>query len=478
MTGSDFDMKVVNRIKEFKGREFNPGDKSWTVPAYGNNTVWNVVRKFKFEADHETEHYMNECQLRHESFAPGAEPTLFQANQVIEATVVEENKTIEAKIEQIESVSAQAQTKVEVEQVKEEVKEIPETIETECFSQKLSLSFPVVVFRNNVNPNIKPSTRELSKCKVLIEGAEISASVVEPANQKGLYVEILRSSLPQSFLKKVNLPKSVSEFLLAIKNDTEVKAKILVISAAKKAEKLLKEAELNRQAAEYSPTGWAYVVGCDAPDSHYFVFSDDVPETLKHRILTPDSSLILKHINFTDLQDIKEKFGTLGAVAPHMMSYGGNIFSLEAFTELQKIAQSREDKIINRQKAAEQAKEIEEKRVNELAQGRTIITVECESRPHTQDLSGVILNSPAPQGGSFLVYYEVPKKTWAKMKEQGAKYYDAEFLEDMDMFEHQPGWRYSIGAIGELITAGFAVKIGKQVFITIESLLNFYQGHK
>lgn len=78
-------------------------------------------------------------------------------------------------------------------------------------------------------------------------------------------------------------------------------------------------------------------------------------------------------------------------------------------------------------------------------------------------------------GGNFLVYKQIDKPIWAKMKAAGARYYTTEMIEDFDMFGREPGWRYSLDAIGELIKSGLAVNIEKRVFISVEDLFNFYQ---
>lgn len=73
----------------------------------------------------------------------------------------------------------------------------------------------------------------------------------------------------------------------------------------------------------------------------------------------------------------------------------------------------------------------------------------CESAPHDEDLSGVLLNRPAPNGGSFTLTHRIDKPVFSRIAKYG-RYYDREMLEDFDMFYHDPGWRFSIKALEEL----------------------------
>jgi hypothetical protein len=80
------------------------------------------------------------------------------------------------------------------------------------------------------------------------------------------------------------------------------------------------------------------------------------------------------------------------------------------------------------------------------------IQVYCESKPHNRDLSNVILNRPASNGGSFLIPTAIPKNIVLKIKSANAcRYLSAEDLEDFDMFYSAPGWRYTTEAIQILL---------------------------
>lgn len=78
-----------------------------------------------------------------------------------------------------------------------------------------------------------------------------------------------------------------------------------------------------------------------------------------------------------------------------------------------------------------------------------VIYFTCESDPHDEHLSDIILNSPAPNGGIFTLDHRVDKDLFDRIKSHG-RYWDREFLEDCDMFEDEPGWRFNVEAVKEL----------------------------
>jgi hypothetical protein len=96
------------------------------------------------------------------------------------------------------------------------------------------------------------------------------------------------------------------------------------------------------------------------------------------------------------------------------------------------------------------------------------ITVEME--PHTEDLTGTMLNRPAPQGGAFLVSQYIDNALQHQMKQVGAWYWSADELEDFDMFNSLPGWRYSLTAIEVLLQAGHELEIRGEIVTTVEQL--------
>ena len=253
--------------------------------------------------------------------------------------------------------------------------------------------------------------------------------------------------------------------------------------SAKKFEQTKKEfcAELENREAELGNLLWTvepkeleYTFGCDTSDSCAVSFEiNDLEDGLKYKMRRRMEEIILKHSGTSEIAAFRDKY-ELEQTESASFSYGSVIFTTESAGELWKLVSTRELEKINKKRDAEEKRLAEEKRITKLAKGREIIEVDCESAPHTQDLSGVILNSPAPSSGSFLVNYRVERNVWSKMKTQGAVYYDRDTLEDFDMFYHEPGWRYSIGAVAELVDAGFAVKIEREIFIEREALFGYY----
>lgn len=88
----------------------------------------------------------------------------------------------------------------------------------------------------------------------------------------------------------------------------------------------------------------------------------------------------------------------------------------------------------------------------------------CESAPHNEDLSDVILNSPAPNLGAFTLQHKLNEQLFSQIRPY-ARYYSAEFLEDCDMFTSSPGYRFSVQAIEKLL------KLGKRVFVDDQEII-------
>lgn len=97
-----------------------------------------------------------------------------------------------------------------------------------------------------------------------------------------------------------------------------------------------------------------------------------------------------------------------------------------------------------------------------------VLFFRCEPSPHSEDLNGpprggVILNSPAPNDGRYLLSNRVNPALWASLKEKGAGYYyTAEMLEDFDIFNSEPGWRYGAGAIHWALANGYQVYVDRK----------------
>lgn len=100
----------------------------------------------------------------------------------------------------------------------------------------------------------------------------------------------------------------------------------------------------------------------------------------------------------------------------------------------------------------------------------TVINVGVESEPHNEDLSNVLLNRPAPSDGAFIIYQRIPRPLWDKMKSAGAWYYSADDLEELDMFNVAPGWRYNISALRVLLENGYTLTVRGEDVTTVEQL--------
>ena len=106
-------------------------------------------------------------------------------------------------------------------------------------------------------------------------------------------------------------------------------------------------------------------------------------------------------------------------------------------------------------------KEAKEKQVkSEIAQQRRVerdenikngaIYFTCESKPHDEDLTGVLLNRPAPNGGLFTIDHRIGPELFSRVKSFGT-YWDKDWLEECDMFTSSPGWRFSEKAVKEFL---------------------------
>lgn len=101
-------------------------------------------------------------------------------------------------------------------------------------------------------------------------------------------------------------------------------------------------------------------------------------------------------------------------------------------------------------------------------------TITVESEPHDLDLTGTILNRPLPNNGAFLIRERLPRDVWNALKAAGAWYLSAEDLEDFDMFQSEPGWRYPIQALAALIGQGYALAIRGETITTEEQLQGLF----
>ena len=117
--------------------------------------------------------------------------------------------------------------------------------------------------------------------------------------------------------------------------------------------------------------------------------------------------------------------------------------------------------------AAPKLKEIEERKKKKIIKNEKIrrvkeavengaISFHCESAPHDEDLSEVILTRPCPNSGLFTLTHRVPAEVFSKIKKFGVYYVD-DFLEECDMFWSAPGWRFRKEAIETLLRDNFKV---------------------
>ena len=103
-----------------------------------------------------------------------------------------------------------------------------------------------------------------------------------------------------------------------------------------------------------------------------------------------------------------------------------------------------------------------------------IATITVESEPHDMDISTAILNRPLPNSGAFLIWERLPKEVWNHLKAAGAWYLSRDDLEEFDMFESEPGWRYPIQALATLIGQGYTLAIRGESISTEEQLRGLF----
>ena len=110
-------------------------------------------------------------------------------------------------------------------------------------------------------------------------------------------------------------------------------------------------------------------------------------------------------------------------------------------------------KEIEAKREEKRRKEEKLKRVKEAVENGAI-SFHCESAPHNEDLSEVVLTRPCPNSGSFILTHRIPAEVFSKIKKFGV-YYDHDFLDECDMFWSAPGWRFGKEAIETLLRDNF-----------------------
>lgn len=180
-----------------------------------------------------------------------------------------------------------------------------------------------------------------------------------------------------------------------------------------------------------------YICGSDCKDdSRYLHFNDKAL-----RILDAFNALD----NFDDRMNFTSKFEGYDTTYCIDETNIDKLFEL-ADPKLKEIEAKREEK---------RRKEEKIRRVKEAVENGAI-SFHCESAPHDEDLSDVILTRPCPISGSFTLTHRVPAEVFSKIKKFGV-YYDHDFLEECDMFWSVPGWRFGKEAIDTLLRDNFKV---------------------
>ena len=193
-----------------------------------------------------------------------------------------------------------------------------------------------------------------------------------------------------------------------------------------------------------------YICGSDCKDdSRYLHFNDKALKILDA---------------FNALDDFDDRMNFTSKFEGHDTTYridGTNIDKLFelAGPKLKEIEAKREER---------RRKEEKIRRVKEAIE-KGAISFYCESAPHNEDLSEVILTRPCPNSGSFTLTHRIPAEVFSKIKKFGV-YYDNDFLEECDMFWSAPGWRFGKEAIETLLRDNFKVFVDyEEVSLTEDS---------
>lgn len=231
---------------------------------------------------------------------------------------------------------------------------------------------------------------------------------------------------------------------------------------------------LRSMAATASPVAFVYFRGCDYADTYRLQWSplddDDAREFLDRSVeeyVEASGSRLLDEAKRLFPTDVEKLPGDLS-------SYYGERYTGEALAWLLSTARQELETGQERERRLEAQRQLREIEIEEAAQGRQIIGVAVESRPHAEKLDGVLLNRPAPNSGAFILHARLERSVWERLKAAGASYYSQDDIDDFDMFEAEPGWRYSLAAIQELTLCGFAALIEGEVFISPDALAAYF----
>ena len=180
-----------------------------------------------------------------------------------------------------------------------------------------------------------------------------------------------------------------------------------------------------------------YICGSDCSDDHLYLYFND--KAL--RILDAFNALD----NFEDRMNFTSRFKGYDTTYRIDETNVNKLFEL-AGPKLKEIEAKREER---------RRKEEKIRRVREAIENGAI-SFHCESAPHDEDLSEVILTRPCPNSGTFTLTHRIPAEVFSKIKKFGV-YYDHDFLEECDMFWSAPGWRFGKEAIETLLRDNFKV---------------------
>lgn len=161
-------------------------------------------------------------------------------------------------------------------------------------------------------------------------------------------------------------------------------------------------------------------------------------------------------LSFSLADQANEKFMFRYAKRPEDTSQHSFVWTIskDDMEIIDKIAEPMREEYERKKKKEAWLDERIEKMGKNIAEGA--IYFRCESAPHEEDLSKLILTRPCPNEGSFILCQRVSKDIFALIKRFGV-YYDAEFLEDCDMFNSDTGWRFTYQAIDTLRKLGYRV---------------------
>lgn len=180
-----------------------------------------------------------------------------------------------------------------------------------------------------------------------------------------------------------------------------------------------------------------YIYASDCKDDHLYLYFND--KAL--RILDAFNALD----DFDDRMNFTSKFEGYDTTYRIDETNVNKLFEL-AGPKLKEIEAKREER---------RRKEEKIRRVKEAIENGAI-SFHCESAPHDEDLSEVILTRPCPNSGTFTLTHRIPAEVFSKIKKFGV-YYDHDFLEECDMFWSVPGWRFGKEAIETLLRDNFKV---------------------